>query len=133
MGGQRKPTAHLKLIGAFDKNPSRKRESEPVCDEPIGKAPARLDEIQTEAWEDLVASADSVPGVLTRMDRAYLELCSIALAGIWSYNANEKLLSTHALKSVGYMLGKLGMTPAVRTNLVIERHKPREGGFRPTR
>ncbi len=121
MGRNRKPTKYLELTDAFRKNPKRRRESEPVCDEPVGPTPARLTDHQAEAWNYLVDSAADVPGVLTRLDRAYLELCSIALAGVWEYNAgeNKKPISVHALKTVGSMLGNLGMSPSDRTRLTV--------------
>ena len=131
MGRNRKPTKLLELSGAFEKNPSRRRESEPVCDEPVGPAPARLTENQAKAWNYLVDSAADVPGVLTRLDRAYLELCAIALSDVWGYDAseNKKPISAHALNTVGRMLGKLGMTPADRTRLGVVETKPDDDDY----
>ena len=80
-GRPRKPTQHLTLVDAFKKNPQRAREEEPACHEPVGDPPERLTPSQIEAWNYLADSA--VPGVLTRMDRAYLELCARALAVVW--------------------------------------------------
>lgn len=134
MGRHRKPTKYLELAGSFEKDPQRRRESEPVCDEPVGPAPSRLTEHQAKAWDYLVDSAANVPGVLTRLDRAYLELCSIALAGVWEYDSyeNKKPISPHALNSVGRMLGKLGMTPADRTRLgVVETKRDDDDEFKP--
>ena len=143
MARPRKPTAQLKLVGAFEKDPQRKRDSEPVCTEPVGPAPARLTEYQVEAWNYLVDSA--VDGVLTRMDRAYLELVSIALSNVWYWNevmatenkdgetvaARPMVIST--LQTVGFMLGKLGMTPSDRSQVVVPKDPGGGGGQRRTR
>ena len=126
MGRQKKPTAHLELVGAFKKDPQRKRDSEPVCNEPIGPAPARLTDIQREAWDYLVDSARDVPGLFTRLDRAFLQMCSMALAAIWEYDPEargKKQLSVNALNTVGSMLGKLGMTPSERSNVIVPKQK----------
>ena len=136
MGRPRKPTAHLRLIGAFEKSPQRKRDDEPVCLECVGAAPDRLTHYQVEAWDYLVESAEA--GALTKMDRAYLKLCAMALASVWYWNQSggadgANPLSPHSLKSVGDMLGKLGMTPAERSRVVIPRDPAGVGGFRPTR
>lgn len=128
MGRPRKPTAQLELVGAFKKNPQRARESEPVCGEEVGEAPDRLSKTQQEAWDYIVHSC--VPGVLTKMDRVYLELCSIALAYVWGWNAARQgresefeakdiALNSVSLKDVGAMLGKLGMTPSERSKVVV--------------
>ena len=122
MGRPKKPTAHLELVGAFKSHPERKRESEPVCEYDVGPAPDWLTKSQKKAWEYLADSA--VPGVLTRMDRAYLELCAISLAGVWDYDPakyNGRELTFNALSAVGKMLGKLGMTPSDRSNVVVAR------------
>jgi len=132
----KKPTAHLELVGAFKKDPQRKRDSEPVCKAPVGKAPKRLTKDQREAWNYLVDSAKDVPGVLTRLDRAFLELCAIGLAGVWTYdpaNNNSRPLSANALSTVGNMLSKLGMTPVDRSNVVVPKaeNKDEYGDFTP--
>jgi len=117
----KKPTAHLELVGAFKKNPDRKRAHEPACRKPVGPAPKRLLPRQKEAWKFLVNSAGDVPGVLTKLDRAFLELCAIGLAGIWDSNVEDKTVPQSALKAVGAMLAKLGMTPTDRSNVVVPR------------
>ena len=132
MGKPRKPTEHLKLIGAFDKDPQRERKDEPVCTESIGPVPDRLTGTEIEAWNYLVGSVEKVPGVLTRMDRAYLQLCAKGLAAVWDYD-DEKPISQHMLKSTGDMLSKLGMTPVDRSRVVVPKDPGGNGGQRRTR
>ena len=117
----KKTTAHLELVGAFKKDPQRKRPNEPDCREPVGKAPSRLLPQQKKAWKFLVDSTGDVPGVLTKLDRAFLELCAIGLAGIWDSNVEGGTVPQSALKAVGAMLAKLGMTPTDRSSVVVPR------------
>jgi len=134
MARPRKPTAHLELVGAFQKNPNRARDSEPVSEDPIGEAPDRLSDLQAEAWDYLVDCCAA--GVLTKMDRAYLELCAIELAFVWSYNAalqdpESKLPhrgSGSLTKDIASMLGKLGMNPSERSKVIVAR-KPKTNPF----
>lgn len=55
MARPRKPTAVLKLSGAFDKNPKRgrERENEPESTAPLGDCPGDLDEAERARWLEL--------------------------------------------------------------------------------
>ena len=124
MGRPRKPTAHLEIVGAFKAHPERVRDAEPQCDEAVGGAPEWLTKSQRKAWDYLANSASMCPGVLTKMDRAYLELCARALAGVWDYDETEnngRAMTGNGLSVVGKMLGKLGMTPSERSGVVVPR------------
>jgi hypothetical protein len=112
MARPRKPTAHLELVGAFKKNPQRTRDSEPVCEEDVLQPPVGLSDDALEAWHFLVDCA--VPGVLTKMDSAYLALTARALAATWKGEVD--VASMH---KVGTMLGKMGMTPSERSRVVV--------------
>ena len=116
MARPRKPTAHLELVGAFERNPNRTRDEEPQSDEPV-KMPHDLSDAGRHAWEFLCECA--VPGVLTKMDSSYLALASEALGAVWS---NEKATIADMHK-VGMMLGKMGMTPSDRSNVVVAKKK----------
>lgn len=116
MGRPRKPTAHLELVGAFDKNPQRKRDGEPVCDEDVILPPFALDEGAQEAWDFLTRT--TVPGVLTMMDSAYLAITARCLAAAWKGEVD--VTNSH---KVGAMLGKLGMTPSDRSKVVVPKEK----------
>ena len=116
MARPRKPTAHLELVGAFEKNPQRSRDAEPQCDEPVKKPPG-LSKNAVKAWEFLCECA--VPGVLTKMDSSYLALASEALGNVWA-NKDATIADMH---KVGMMLGKMGMTPSDRSNVVVAKKK----------
>ena len=121
MAQPKKMTAHLELVGAFKKNPNRKRLSEPQCKEPIGKAPDWFSDDEVFAWDFLVDNA--VAGVLTAMDRAYFVLVTRALASVWK----DKVCISNMHK-VGTMLGKMGMTPTERSGVVMPQ-KPEAGEY----
>ena len=116
MARPRKPTSQLKLVGAFEKDPQRKREHEPVCTDPAILPPNDLSEEAREAWDFLVATA--VPGVLTAMDSASLLLCARCLSEVWDGEVNI----TDSQK-VNVMLGKLGMTPSERSKVIVPKKK----------
>ena len=116
-----KPTAHLRLAGAFEKDPQRDRPDEPQCDEPP-QLHAELSENGRKAWDFLVATA--VDGVLTRMDSSYLTLVSEALGEIW-YGSEKPTVD--ALYKAGNMLGRLGMTPSDRSKIVVPRKEKDQG------
>jgi len=116
MARPRKPTAQLELVGAFDKNPQRTRNSEPMCDEEVIQPPVELDEDALVAWNFLVEC--SVPGILTRLDSTYLALVAKAVAKAWQPDAK-----IDEMYKAGNMLGKLGMTPSDRSKVVVPRKK----------
>ena len=74
----------------------------------------------------LIGSA--VPGVLTTMDSAYLLLCARCLSEVWAGEVN--ITNSHR---VGLMLGKLGMTPSDRSQVVVPKGPDGDGGQRSTR
>ena len=120
MARPKKPTAHLELVGAFKKNPNRARDTEPVCNAPV-IIPPQLSENGKKAWDFIVGNA--VPGVLTAMDSAYLGLCAESLAHCWW---GEKVTITDR-RTVGAMLGKMGMTPSERSGVVVPKKEDSTG------
>ena len=116
MSRPRKPTANLELVGAFKRNPNRKREGEPVSDE-SATAPKTLSENGRKAWDFMVETA--VPGVLQKMDSAYLALTAEALGECW-YGEKPSIPD---LQRVGNMLVRLGMTPTERSKVVVAKKK----------
>ena len=118
MGRPRKPTAHLELVGAFKKNPQRTREGEPVSDESALPHP-EMSENGRKAFAFLMETA--VPGVLQKMDSAYLALTCELLGDIW-HGGNR---NTADYKKAADMLAKLGMTPTERSKVVVaKKEKP---------
>lgn len=118
-GRPRKPTAHLELVGAFKKNPDRKREGEPVSDE-SAVPHENLSKEGKKAFAFLVDTA--VPGVLQKMDSAYLALTAEMLGAIWY---GEGAASGADIKRAADMLVRLGMTPTERSKVVVaKKDKP---------
>lgn len=120
MGRPKKPTSQLEIVGAFKKNPDRRRDSEPVCNDPVIMLPELSDDGQ-KAWAFLESTA--VPGVLTAMDSAYLALVAESLADVWY--GDSKTITDRA--KVGAMLGKLGMTPSDRSNVIVPKKRETTG------
>ena len=116
MARPRKPTSQLELVGAFKKNPQRSRNSEPECDEAVIQPPFELDADALVAWNFMVDCA--VPGILTRIDSAYLALVAKAVAKAWQPDAK-----IDEMYKAGNMLGKLGMTPSDRSKVIVPRKK----------
>ena len=114
-GRPRKPTANLELVGAFKKNPNRKREGEPVSDE-SAVPHENLSENGRKAFTFLVDTA--VPGVLQKMDSAYLALTAEALGAIW-YGGDTPSITE--LQKAGTMLVRLGMTPTERSRVIVSK------------
>jgi len=118
MSRPRKPTSHLELVGAFDKNPQRRREGEPVSDE-SAIAPDVLSDDAKKVWAFLIDTA--VPGVLQKQDSAFLALACEAVARVW-YGTD---VSMTEIKDAGGMLVRLGLTPTERSKVVVpKKDKP---------
>jgi hypothetical protein len=120
-GRPRKPTAHLRLAGSFEKDPQRERPDEPVCEEPP-QLHDELSENGRKAWDFLVKTA--ADGVLTRMDSAYLALVAEALGDVW-YGEDKPTVDMRY--KAGNMLGRLGFTPSDRSKIVVPRKDKDQG------
>ncbi|HUS94850.1 MAG TPA: hypothetical protein VMZ24_06730, partial [Patescibacteria group bacterium] len=118
MSRPRTPTKILDARGAFKKNPQRSRDGEPEVRDPIGSAPDRLEDLERQAWDEVVRYAPM--GVLTEADRHHVEELCILLAESWRLRAKMQT-STRAL--INKMLGQIGMNPSDRSRISIE--KPR--------
>lgn len=113
MGRPRKPTSALEFKGSFKKDPQRKkrRASEPVVAEPIGNAPAHLNEDQKKAWRDIKKSAPN--SALTKADGLFLEVVAGTLA---QYRLTGNL---DYAKELRMQFGRLGMTPSDRSKVDV--------------
>lgn len=117
MAGPRKPTAHLELVGAFKKDPQRRRHHEPQCDEDVMHPPVELSENELRVWDFLCEC--TVPGVLTKLDSSCLAVTCKALAHVW-WGENVKVSE---MKTAVDLLGKMGMTPADRSKVVVPKQE----------
>lgn len=113
MGRPAKPTAVLELVGAYKKNPQRKRKSEPKPAQGIGKfieGPVDLSSI----WDEVVAQ--TVPGVMTMSDRLALEMVCRLMAEIRS---KPDEISVGKVTALCNLLGRFGLTPADRAKVTV--------------
>lgn len=126
-GRPRKPTATLKLMGAFRNNRHAERENEP---QPTGTpvAPAWLDETGLELWNRLVPKLIAI-GVAKDFDNESLgSMCrwwsawrkadaALVENGITTAGMNQ---SVAAWKQFSLLASKFGLTPVDRTKIAVE-------------
>lgn len=113
MGRPAKPTAVLELVGAYKKNPQRKRKHEPKPAQGIGKfieGPTDLSSI----WDEVVAQ--TVPGVMTMSDRIALEMVCRLMAEI---RIKPDEISVGKVTALCNLLGRFGLTPADRAKVSV--------------
>lgn len=108
----RKPTAVLKLTGAFAKNPKREkdREGEPEILEPLGPPPGNLNEAQSARWQEIAGWC----AWLTVVDRPMVEI----VAKLWQA-VRDGEASPPELKTLVTCLSHLGMTPVDRSKVKV--------------
>lgn len=108
----RKTTAVLEAKGSFKKNPQLKRVDPKTSDE-IGLPPAYFDEVESLVWQELIET--SPEGVLTKSDRAILEIASALLS---DYRKDRASFNTSRVNILQRILASLGMTPIDRSRIV---------------
>lgn len=114
MARPRKPTNVLELKGAFNHNPDRgrARENEPEPEAPISDAPGYFNEVQAEAYRELVRKAHR--GVLCDADSVAVEAGAVLLARL---RTSTEEFTAGEFGRLEAILGKLGMTPADRSKV----------------
>lgn len=124
MARPRTPTNLLDARGAFKRHPERRRDGEPVVNDPIGAPPAGLDPEELRWWKEIVARAPL--GVLTAADYMPVllaaKLMAEAMADFPGFNPAK-------LGRLQSLLGTFGMTPSDRAKLSIPKAKERENPF----
>ena len=118
MARPRTPTALLDARGAFKNHPERRRDGEPVVNTPLGNPPAHMTELESACWFEIAELAPR--GVLTSADRVMVEALSHLLAEFRT-KKSEFTAAAHA-RMFAY-LGQLGMMPAERSKLSVEKPK----------
>lgn len=112
MARPRTPTAVLELTGAFQKDPQRRREGEPVTNGPLGDPPASFTEDLLEIWQELVSLVPA--NVLARADRWTVELACRMMALL--RQGDFKAAELNILLSC---LSRMGLTPADRSKIAV--------------
>lgn len=127
----KKPTKILELSGALKKNPQRKRGAEPQPAEGVGDCPKHLSDSYAVIWNEI--KSNCVDGVLTIQDRHALEL---VVTGI--HEVRHGIETEDGIKQVGgaerdrvfKQLGRFGLTPSDRSNVVVSQPEKKKGGFK---
>lgn len=122
-GRPRTPSNVLEMRGAFVAHPERAaaRKDEPVPNSDIGDPPKGMNVGARKCWVYLVEIAPH--GVLGDSDRAYLEVAAELLA--LKRRVGVERMESAKLNRLETMLGKLGLNPADRSRVSIDRRKPR--------
>ncbi len=115
MGRPRTPASVLEARGSFKKDPQRRRQ-DVVCDEPIGKPPAFLNEAERVCWLQIVADAPA--GVLTKADSLIVEVTARLMAKVRKDGAKAGDRSQLIL-----CLSKLGMTAVDRSRVTARKEE----------
>ena len=119
----RKPTAHLKIIGAFDRTRSRAREDDIETGAFPDEPPAHLGEEIKTTWCELVAVCPL--GVLQRSDQFLVEIAASLLA---EHRKDPHAMIATRIVQLRVCLGQLGLSPTDRSKLVV----PAKGAHRPS-
>ena len=118
MGRPRTPTNILEMRGAFKANPQRKRRAEP---KPKGAFPSRppshLSAAEKATWKEVVRRVPA--GVLGDADVFQVE--SLARLLTRFRMTDEPPMTMY--QTLGTLLGKLGLNPASRAALTVEKPK----------
>ena len=109
MSRPRKPTKVLELSGAFERNPNRKRTSEPKPTGVIGPPPEHMSENEVDVWFELSNACFWA----TDADRQIMELAAILLC---RFRADPEFKQMNHLLTA---LGKLGLTPSDRSKVSV--------------
>ena len=122
MAAHRKPTSMLSLVGAFDKNPQRRR-VDPPSHALIGSAPRQTEITFAQAWKYIAKCCPD--GVLADRDRVYLE---IAASLFVEFRGAPAKFHPAKLARLTAMLSNLGMSPADASRVSVAR-TPIRGDF----
>lgn len=110
------PVELAKLKGAHKKNPQRYKKEPPKSAHPLGESPKHIRGKSKDSWDELCKYC--LKGVLTGADRFILEISSNLLA---EYRSDPQEFSAAKLEKLIGCLARLGMTPADRQKLGVEK------------
>jgi phage terminase small subunit len=125
MARHAQPREVAELKGALRKHPERYRKQPPAVKQPIGTAPEYMTPAARACWFELESLAPDK--VLTGADRVALEVLSNLLA---EYRDDPKQFSTSRITHLVGCLARLGMTPADRQKIGVEKDSAgKDDGF----
>ena len=111
-----KPSAIKRLAGAYKKDPGRENKNEPKPRYGIGEAPDFFTDEKQKIWDEIVSQM--APGVLTNMDRIWLEQAVELL-----YKARTGDIPAAERTILMNSLNKLGMNPVERQKISVKPSK----------
>ena len=117
--GNRHPTALLDLKGAYKKNPNRRKPGEPVGESFPADPPDHLNAVEQRHWREVVGLL--AHGVLQKSDALIVETLAVLLT---EFREDFRKMPSARLTRMGICMGLLGMTPADRTRIQVD--KPSE-------
>ncbi len=115
MARPRTPTNVLDARGAFNNHPERKRKGEPKAKGNIGKAPDSFNDYQKKCFDEIVKKC--CDGVLSKSDYALVEMAALLIAKM---RLDPDKFSAASAKALESLLGKMAMTPADRSRVIVE-------------
>jgi|GEM_PF-2351003 len=113
----RKSLAQLAASGTLARHSGRYKSrlaAVPTIIHPPGRAPAHLNLDQKTVWAEIIRTAPQ--GVLMKSDRIIVEVLVRLLLKVRTTDG-----STAEFNAIANVLGKLGMTPASRLSMNVER------------
>lgn len=112
------PREKAELKGQHKRNPQRYKSTPPKSASPLGNAPDHMNEEAKAIWFEL--ETFSIPGVLTQADRYFMEFaCNL----IQEYRKCPEEFTTSRFTPMYSALARLGMSPADRQKLAVEKPK----------
>lgn len=117
MPRHRQPREIAELKGSIKRNPQRYRGRPASSGLPLGEAPDHLSAQTKDAWKDLEQC--SLPGVLQGSDRFIMEITAGLLA---EFRSKPSQFPAGKYRSLISCLGRIGLTPAERTNVGVGVH-----------
>lgn len=118
------PRALAELRGTVKANPRRYKKVPPEVQQPLGDAPEHLSATAKAVWFEI--STYAPVNVLRGADRIMLEMIANLLA---EYRASPEKFAVGKYPSLIGLLGRLGMSPADRQKLGVEKSEEQDNPF----
>ncbi len=117
MGRTRTPTAVLDAKGSFIAKPSRRRDTEPSTDRPLGQAPKFLNKDERKVWKELAAQA--LPGVLFESDRL---MFAVLVRLATKFQTGAPMMAAETAQMI-QLSSKFALNPADRSKVSVDKPK----------
>lgn len=122
MSRNRTPEALREVRGMDKKNPSRRAPDQPEPNGGIGPAPAHLNVLEQEIWDEIVGHMHA--GVMGQAERVAFEQI-VRLT--YEMRVNFAEMPTSRVQALTSLLSKFGMTPTDRAKIVVPKGEKKNG------